>query len=199
MTKIEYHPLADIFPMMAPKDLMALSHDIAERGQREPIVVCDNMILDGRNRFKACEMAGVEPIFDDSPDPRDPLAFVVSANLHRRHLTDDQRAMVAEKIANLANGQNKALSIEPAVSIADAAAMLNVAPAAVKRVRKVRKDGASELVAAVEQGKVTISAAAGVAKLPIEKQQEIVAAGAVKATAKKMREKPKKLKPDDAL
>jgi hypothetical protein len=176
MTEIEFHPLADIFPMLGPKEQMELSNDIKANGLREPIVLHEGKILDGRNRYEAAFMAGIEPKFKDF-DGSDPLAFVISANLTRRHLNDEQRALIADKIATMKQGARTDLSPNGAMSQAKAADAMKVAKRMVERVRKVRKDGAPELVAALEQGRVTASAAAAVASLPIEEQKEIVAKG----------------------
>lgn len=51
MSELPFHPLADIFPMLGPKELSALADDIAAHGQRDPIILLDDMILDGRNRY----------------------------------------------------------------------------------------------------------------------------------------------------
>ena len=118
-------------------------------------------------------------------DDADLVAFVVSTNLRRRHLTDDQRAMVAEKLATRKKG-----GAHIGASRAKAAEMLNVNPRSLQSIRKVRKGGAPELVKAMEQGEIAISAAAEVAKLPAEEQREIVTAGpkAVAKAAQKIRE-----------
>src|SRR5271163_491695 len=100
-SELQFHPLADIFPMLDSKALAELADDIAEQGQREPIIMLDGMILDGRNRYRACLMAGVEPTFGEFPDSGDPLAAVISANLRRRHLDESQRAMIAARLSNL--------------------------------------------------------------------------------------------------
>lgn len=187
---IPFHPLADIFPMLDPKEQMSLSDDIKAHGLREPIVMHEGMILDGRNRYQACVMAGVDPTQKDFDGP-DPLAFVISANLHRRHLNDDQRAMVADNIATLERGDNQHTA-NAGTSRAKAAALLNVSEAKVERVHKVRAKGAPELVAAVEKGEVSVSAGASVAGLPVDDQKEIVAAGpaAVRAAAKGWQHRP---------
>jgi ParB-like chromosome segregation protein Spo0J len=184
-SEIPFHPLADIFPLLDPKEQMSLSDDIKAHGLHEPIVMHEGKILDGRNRYQACLMAGVDPTQKEFDGP-DPLAFVISANLHRRHLTDEQRALVADKIATMKQGARTDLSPIGEMSQAKAADAMKVAKRMIERVRKVRKDGAPELVAALEQGRVTPSAAAAVASLPIEEQKEIVAKGApaVAAAAK---------------
>ena len=90
---IKFHPLADLFPLMEGEEFDALVADIKANGLQEPVVVHEDMILDGRNRFMACEAAGVEPTFVPFLG-ENPLAFVISTNLRRRHLNESQRAMV---------------------------------------------------------------------------------------------------------
>ena len=94
------HPLANIFPLMAADEYVALKSDIRQYGLREAIWILDGQILDGRNRFKACQEVGVTPILKEY-EGDDPTAFVVSLNLKRRHLSESQRAMVAAKLANM--------------------------------------------------------------------------------------------------
>ena len=86
------HPAADAFPMMHEGELAELAADIKANGQIHPIVVDAGLLIDGRNRLAACELAGVEPTFSNL-DGRDPLAFIVGANLARRDLTKGQKAM----------------------------------------------------------------------------------------------------------
>ena len=50
-------------------------------------------LIDGRNRLKACEMAGVKPVFRRM-NGEDPVAFIISANIARRNLSKGQRAML---------------------------------------------------------------------------------------------------------
>lgn len=173
---MRFHPLADLFPLMQGREFDELVADIKAHGLREPITTLDGMILDGRNRWRACEAAGREPFFETFRG-EDPLAWVVSLNLHRRHLDESQRAMVAAKLANLGEGRPAETASIEAVSQPRAAELLNVSRAAVQRAVKVKNEGAPELVQAVESGKVSVSAAADVAELPKEEQTEIVARG----------------------
>jgi N6-adenosine-specific RNA methylase IME4 len=177
MTTIPFHPFANIFPLLEGEEFDALVEDIREHGQREHIVFLgaggDEQILDGRNRYRACLEAGVTPRF--MPYKGDnPLAFVISANLKRRHPNESQRAMVAAKLATLKLGDNQH---SEGPSIEGASRMLNIGHASVERARVVHRDGAPELQRAVERGDVRVSVAADIATQPIEEQREIVARG----------------------
>lgn len=172
---MKYHPLADVFPLIEGAEFDALVADVAKQGLLEAIVTLDGDILDGRNRYRACVAAGVEPHFEVF-EGADPVAFVVSKNVARRHLDESQRAIAAAKIAVLQRGDNQHASIE-APSQAKAATLLNVSRSGVQRAREVLTDGTPELVKAVEAGRVSVSAAADVATLPKVEQTEIVAKG----------------------
>lgn len=94
------HPAADAFPMMSDAELKELADDIAVNGLRNPLVLNHDgtVLIDGRNRLRACEIAGAQPTYENlSADLTDEqtLIYIVSANIHRRHLTQSQRATVA--------------------------------------------------------------------------------------------------------
>ncbi len=96
------HPAAELFPLLTGDDLARLASDIAQNGLLEPIVVFDGLLLDGRNRRRACEMAGVEPRYVEwHGEGGSPVAFVAARNLHRRHLTESQRAAIAAQVKGL--------------------------------------------------------------------------------------------------
>lgn len=91
---LEVHPAAALFPMMSMDELSELAEDIKANGLVHPIVLdaSGEVLIDGRNRLKACEIAGVPPRFENL-NGHDPLAYIVSANLARRNLTKGQQAM----------------------------------------------------------------------------------------------------------
>jgi ParB-like chromosome segregation protein Spo0J len=92
------HPAAELFPLLEPDKVAELAADIAGQGLLFPVVVMpDGAVLDGRNRLAACEMAGVEPTFT-TYDGDDPVGYVVSVNLRRRHLSPSQRVDVTFKL-----------------------------------------------------------------------------------------------------
>lgn len=94
---MNFHPAANIFPLLEGDEFEALKADISEHGQIEPIITLDGNILDGRNRYRACVSLGVNPRCQDI-ETDDPLSYVLSTNLHRRHLSAGQRAFVAVEI-----------------------------------------------------------------------------------------------------
>lgn len=170
------HPIANTFPLIDGPELDQLIDDIRAHGLREPILLYQGNVLDGRNRLRACEAAGVDPVFRDF-EGDDPLGYVVSLNVHRRHLTESQRAMVAARIANLRQGARTDLTNLPSVggrSQADAAAMLNVGTRSVERAAAVQDAGDASLVAAVDAGRVRVSAAREIARLPVEEQRVLL-------------------------
>jgi ParB-like chromosome segregation protein Spo0J len=174
MSALQFHPLANIFPLLEGVTFDELVADIREHGLHEPIVVYEDRILDGRNRLRACQAAGVEPAFTAYTGD-DPVAYVVSLNLRRRHLDESQRAMVAAKLATLRDGQRA--DLVEGLPIGRASALLNVGERTVARAREVQEHGTPELVSAVERGAISVSAAADVAALPAQEQREIVARG----------------------
>lgn len=153
------HAAADIFPMMSDTEFDALVADIKENGQREPIVLHDGQILDGRNRARACEQLGLVPRTVQWDRKGTPEAFVVSMNLHRRHLNESQRGMIAAKLTNvrpgeIGGGHEKA---EGQICLSDAAELLNVSKRTIKYAKNVMNGGTPEEIRAVEAGSASAS------------------------------------------
>jgi hypothetical protein len=88
--KLQAHPLAECFPRMSDDEIQSLAEDIKANGLSVPIVLYEGMILDGRNRYRACELAEIEPRFAHYSD-NDPVGYVWSLNGERRSLTHEQR------------------------------------------------------------------------------------------------------------
>jgi site-specific DNA-methyltransferase (adenine-specific) len=89
---LKNHPAADAWPMMDDGRFAELRADIEVNGQREPITICDGMILDGRNRYRACVDLDIEPITREYDG--DPWAFAWSMNGERRDLEATVRALI---------------------------------------------------------------------------------------------------------
>jgi site-specific DNA-methyltransferase (adenine-specific) len=86
---LKNHPAADAWPMMDEGRYSELRADIEMNGQREPITLCDGMILDGRNRYRACVELDIDPLTREYAG--DPWAFSWSMNGARRDIDDQTR------------------------------------------------------------------------------------------------------------
>ena len=173
---LAYHGLANIFPLIEGAAFDDLASDIREHGLRDPIVIFEGAILDGRNRYRAATAVGAELRFRDF-DPSsdgDPLGFVMSANLHRRHLADGQRSAVAAELATLRRGRPANKPQFCGITTADAARMLNVSIRSIETARAIKASGSPEVIKAVKQGDISLHAAAGLADLPVERQAELL-------------------------
>ena len=171
-TAYPLHPAAELFPVMDEAAFAALVADIAAHGQREPILVLDGQVIDGRHRLRACEQLGLEPLVRQvSADDGDPFGLVVSLNLHRRHLSEGQRAIIAARLATLPHGRPDANAQICAFTQDEAAQHLKVSRRTVQHARAVLDHGIDELQAAVKGGEISVSAAAELSRLPADTQR----------------------------
>ena len=173
---MNFHPASEIFPLMNPQAFEELKADIKEHGLIEPIITYKGKILDGRNRYKACVELGVTPKYWEWREDTDPVDYVISLNLHRRHLNESQRSMVAASIANMRQGSrtDKPSANLPEVSQSQAADKLNVSERSLRSAKKVKDKGIPALKTAVEQGAISVSEASKIAEKPQEEQKRAV-------------------------
>jgi hypothetical protein len=146
--------------LMEGAELDAMVADIVEQGLLEPIVRHDGLILDGRNRYRACDRANVEPRFVEWDGVGTPEAYVISKNMHRRQLKESQLAMIAANIAKRKLGKNQFIKEGVPIgtpSMEEAARMLNVSRRSVARAKTVLKNGSPQEIKAVEEGAATVS------------------------------------------
>lgn len=191
---MEFHEYANLFPMMGEVELDQLAESIRQHGQQFPVVIYEGKILDGRNRYRACEKLGFSPDTADFAGA-DPLAFAVASNLDRRHLSDSQRAMISARLGNLKAGRPWDLNppidgIKSArTTREEAAAQMKVGTASYDRAKRVQRCGIPELVEAVDAGKVSVNAAYLVSTLSADEQRELMGQGpeAVKAKSTELR------------
>jgi len=163
MSDLGVHPAAEIFPLMDGAEFDALVADIREHGLRDPIILIDGLILDGRNRYRACVESGVQPSTVEWCGSGTPEAFVVSKNLHRRHLTESQRAMIAGRIADARSGERTDLvqiNTRSPVTATKAADMLAVSRPQVFHAKTVLQHGTPEEIASVDRGEAAVSTVA---------------------------------------
>lgn len=152
MPSYKAHSFAGLFPLLDQEDLQRLADDIKENGLLEPVILHEGKILDGRNRYAACRKARVEPKFEEFTGD-DALAYVISKNLHRRHLSTSQRAIIAAELEHGKHGRQVKGSND-LLNRADAAKLLNVSPASVKRAAaliEVAPEAAEEIKAGKDE------------------------------------------------
>lgn len=138
---IPVHPVAALFPMLSDRELDDLAADIAENGLLHPIVLdSEGQIIDGRNRYTACRRAGV-PLSFEQLDGKEPVAFILSQNLARRHMTAGQRAMALALATE--NLTVKFHGGEAAAALGISASMLSMA----RSVRDYARDMAEKVLA----------------------------------------------------
>jgi len=126
--QLRFHPLAGVFPLMEGEEFDALVADIKANGLRDQIILYHGMILDGRNRYRACLAAGWTPAAIDNmsceygrtrllEDDAEAAAYVISANIHRRHLTaEDKRNAIAQLVAAQPAKSDRELAKQAGVS-----------------------------------------------------------------------------------
>ena len=157
------HPYAKIFPLMEIEAFTAFVEDIKVNGLREAITInARNQVLDGLNRYRACLEAGVEPRFERKEiSDKDALAFILSRNLHRRHMTTAQRAAAAAAAVRLSKSKPANLRITQA----QVANLFHVSERAVHQALGVL-DRSPELHEAAVAGQVSTHLSGQIAALP---------------------------------
>jgi hypothetical protein len=122
---LKVHPAAELFPLMSPDELLELGDDIRAHGLHADIALwtasiedekAETYLLDGRNRLDAMEAVGLlqirkgddwgklaeglkhATIIDGKAEGIDPYAYVISANIHRRHLTAERKRELIAKL-----------------------------------------------------------------------------------------------------
>jgi hypothetical protein len=176
VTEFKRHPLSSAFPTFSDEDITALSEDIRQFGQRESGLVLDGMILDGWNRYCACERAGTDfnwIEFEDEHPGVDPVAFVLSKNLHRRHLTASQRAAAVVACAQWAPvGKPNVAPGATLATNADLAREADVSPRTIRHAKAAHEAGLGEAVIAGEMSLKQADAQIKATRSPAKQQRD---------------------------
>lgn len=197
MSTMEFHAAAKIFPL-DESNIDSLAEDIRKNGQTVPIEVCEGRIIDGRRRSLACERLGVKPQTREV-NVEDPVAYVLSLNLHRRHLTETQRALIGARAKKLYEKQAKERQRirkgnQPGATVANlpqlsgnsrtaagkardaAGKAVGVSGKSIDYATKLLNSGTAKLIAAADADKVAISTAARMSALPAAEQDKFAEA-----------------------
>lgn len=177
----QIHPACAVIPLPPDEEINELALSIKQNGLLEPITLTkDELLLDGRCRLKACQIAGVEVrivIFTGD----DPAMFVLDKNINRRHLSKTQRELAVAKLAYLQKGTNRYQRKEKVdtsnrsflspVTIEEAAKKSGIAKTAIERARTIVDHAAPHVYDMVSTGKVkTYVASQAVRHTPKETQ-----------------------------
>jgi ParB-like nuclease family protein len=107
--------------MMDEEELEELAADIKANGLQQPLVIHElddePVLVDGRNRREACRALGIVPDYV-LLDGQDSLAYIMSANVHRRHMTKGQRVMIVAKICSETKQTLRQISEQNKVALA---------------------------------------------------------------------------------
>ncbi len=180
-----FHDAANIFPI-DDENIAALADDIRANKQQVAIELLDGKVLDGRRRWLACKMAGKVPITRDV-EVDDPVTYVLSLNLHRRHLSPTQLSMVGARAREIYDKQAKerqqvrkgkqagsSPANLPELSKGDSrdqvGRAVGVSGKSIDAATIVLRKGTPKLVAAVEADKLAVSTASRVATFPAQEQ-----------------------------
>ena len=185
-TKIPaFHPAANLLPEMSQVAFQELIEDIRKTGHLiHPVVMCAGQILAGRHRYLGCLEAGITPTTVEWDGHGDPVDYIISVDLARRQLNDDQRACVAVKISEYLAAQSKQTRAQKATAVrhnietvdssevpgaskerarTKAAAQLNVAESRVRKAQDLKK-AAPALFQEVADGQMRLPQARAKAK-----------------------------------
>jgi N6-adenosine-specific RNA methylase IME4 len=170
-------------------ELSILENSLLEHGCRDALVTWNGILIDGHNRFELCQKHNIsfnttEINFQDREAAID---WIESNQLGRRNLSPDQFKLLLGRKYNrlksqgarndLTYGQND----HKLTTSEKLAEQHGVSEKTVRRSGELAdaldKHAVPELINKVEQGKVSVSAAADIAELPVAEQSEIVARG----------------------
>jgi ParB family chromosome partitioning protein len=162
------HPAAALFPMFPDDELEALAADIQQNGLSECIRTYKGTVLDGRNRIKACRVAGVPVLAEEfEGDDDGACRLVVSLNVHRRHLTPSQLGMLSVELEGYRHGEvgngrgvdgpSGPSTLVPQYTTAGKANLFGVGTTTIKKANTIDRQGIEPLKAAVRNGHVNIT------------------------------------------
>ena len=187
--KYSQHPLSSAFPAMSEEKFQELKDDIEVNGVFNPITIYEGMVIDGWHRYKAANDLGMdcpEAELDEWIDPRD---FSIAQNKNRRHITMAQLAIATTDVFKwnpAGRPNNTVLRTGLNKTTAELAKLSGVSETTIEKAKSVLKNASEEVKEAVKSGKIGLSKAKAISKLPKEKQ-----AGAInKALPKEAPEKP---------
>lgn len=182
----------NIYPEMKEEAFLSLRSDIEKNGYdfKFPIWIYENKIIDGWNRYKACNELGITPIYETFVgDELQAITFILRTN-NRRDLTNYQRAVLSfefeDFFRNIAqdnlktSGENfgkglptLAKAIDKVDTRKELAKIAKVSHGTLDKVKKIQEKAPEEVKAKLATGEVSINAAYQEIKKEEKKEQRI--------------------------
>jgi ParB-like chromosome segregation protein Spo0J len=172
---LKAHWVADIFPLNE-SDVDRIAEDIKTNGQRQPILIYNEQIIDGRTRFAACKKVGIDPLIEEykpengEPDDEELLSLSWSLNETRRHLSTSQRACAAAEVIERLPAEAKKRS-NPLKRISSTVDRYGISQDIVKRARELLTHDPAAFLEC-KAGKQTVGAAYETLQLKCQVEKE---------------------------
>jgi hypothetical protein len=159
---------------MDDEEFQALQDSIESIGVQNPIVIFDEMVIDGWHRYRAANLLGYQCPEVDLPADTDPKDFVLAQNNSRRSLTAAQRAAATIRVHAWVAGDGAA-TVAGAKTNAELATLADVSERTIRSAKAVETKAVPEVKEAVEKGDLPLARAAKIAQLPPEEQVDAIA------------------------
>jgi N6-adenosine-specific RNA methylase IME4 len=170
------HAAGATWPLIEGDEFDDLVESVKARGLDDDVILVDDLVLDGWNRLRACQAAGVKPRFRHYKGAKDIdslLEYVDTKNARRRHLSKSVRAAIAAEAERLRQGNSAERKEGTAKSQAERAKKAGVSERLVRRAELVHDKATPKLWDAVKRDRIAVDAAVEVVKLPAERQDEL--------------------------
>ena len=120
ISELKPHPHRELIPPMSPEDYANLLEDVKRNGILQPIdITPDNVILDGHQRVKVARELGIEEVEVRIPElvGIDEDEYLISVTMNRRHLTEGQKAVLANEYRKILSKKRQSEAGKKAVTI----------------------------------------------------------------------------------
>ena len=165
MTNYPIHPACALWPRPSDEEVNAIAEGMKTEGLLNPIWLFEGAILDGKIRYEACGIAGVEPRFETYTGD-DPIRFSIAQNRERRHISPADLTFVVAELCKLQRGRPKLNSLsKPFIqseekTIDTLSKEAGIGRSNVVAAKSVLQDGESNIVEMVRSNKVGVQSAA---------------------------------------
>jgi hypothetical protein len=172
----EQHALSKAFPPMTDEEFLELKDSIENIGVQTPIVIYEEKVIDGWHRYTAANEVGMPCPETNLPDDIDPRDFVLANNKTRRHLNKGQLAISYTRVYEwYPSGVNKGYvpSTHPKTS-KELAKLAGTSVKSITQAKSVLTKGGTEVVEAIEKGKISLKRGAQISKLDKSEQAKAI-------------------------